>query len=240
MKLRILLFALIASACFGLLTHSAHAANGPLVYISSTSPAFTQAQVDATAHAYQIAVSRDMAPVWGTDATLTTDSAQAARADMSLVFQDDIDCWGCLGYHWTQDGKPIAYVGLNVSKEYADDARLVGAHELEEMLVDPYINHFARWAGRTWLVEVSDPCEAGSYAYWIEGVPISDFITPAWYGSVRGRRVDFTGGLRRPGQIGVHGYASFLDPSQASGWGQVFGFHAEDEGTPARHARVHG
>src|SRR5438067_1840684 len=86
----------------------AHAANGPLVYISSTSAQFTQAQVDATAHAYQIMVSRDLAASWGTDATITTSPQDAARADMSVVFEDDIDCWGCLGYHWQANGKPVA------------------------------------------------------------------------------------------------------------------------------------
>jgi hypothetical protein len=199
-------------------------ASSPVVYFDNQSTTVPQAEVVAAVAAFQVATSRDFAPAWGLDAVLTTDPLYKDTAAMTVQIADDADCLGCLGYHDIANGKPISYVFAKTSAEFNETWQLVATHELFEMLADPWINRFAIWNKRTWLVEVADPCESGLYAYTIGGVVISDFITPAWYGSIRGKPVDFTRSLRKPGAIGRHGYASYRDPRSPNGWGQVFGF----------------
>ena len=210
-----------------LLAPAAHAA-GPVVYVENDSTVVPSADVAAALPAFQTAVSRDLAASWGTDAWLTTDPAFAKSAAMVVKLEDDATCMGCLGYH-TVEGRPVSHVFARTGAEYGESWQLTFTHELFEMLVDPWVNHLALWGGRTWLVETADPCESGFYAYRIDGVVISDFITPRWYDRSLPGRFDFTGAFRRPGQIGRHGYASYRDPNAWGGWGQVFGYHAKRE-----------
>lgn len=208
-------------------TGIASASSLPVIYVSNSSTVVPQADVEAALPAFQTAVSRDLAKYWHIDAVLTTDPAQAASADMTLAVSDDADQPGALGYHDVGlDGRPYGKVFARTGAAYNESWQLTFTHELFEMLVDPWINRFSIWNHRTWLVEVGDPCESGFYAYAINGVVISDFITPSWYGAGFGSGkskapLDFTKKLKRAGQIGKHGYASY---QKADGtWGQVFG-----------------
>jgi hypothetical protein len=194
------------------------------VYVENLSETVPQADVDAALPAFQLAVSRDLARVWGSDALLTTDAALEPRAAMTVRILDDSDAcslWGCaLGYHELDDsGMPSAYVFAKTGADFHESWQLTFSHELFEMLVDPWLNRFALWDGRTWLVEVADPPESGYYAYFINGVAISDFITPRWYNAKLKGPFDFTRHFRHAGQIGRHGYASWWT---GSGWEQVF------------------
>jgi hypothetical protein len=58
-----------------------------------------------------------------------------------------------------------------------------------------------------WFNEVCDPVEADSYL--IDGVKISDFITPAWFNDGVGQRYDFMGLAKQPFWIRPGGYAQF-------------------------------
>jgi hypothetical protein len=226
---RVLFAVLVALFAVGLWRGTPAFAAGPVVFVDNESSVVPQADVDAAVPAFQVAVSRDFASVWGTDATLTTDPAVPAQ--MVVRLEDDADCGGCLGYHDVIGGRPTSRVFARTSALDNESWQLVFSHELEEMLVDPWVNRLAEWGGRTWLVEVSDPCESGLYAYFVDGVAISDFITPRWYDRSLPGRFDFTGRFRRAGQVGQHGYASYRDPGAWGGWSQVFGYHARREGT---------
>ncbi len=211
--MRLLVLVLVILFC---VTPAAIAA--PTVLFTTDSVSVSQEQLDAALPDFQTAVSRDLAPWWGTDAVLTTDPS--VPADMTVSITDDLKCFGCLGFHDTSNNHPSSYVGGALAELYSSDWRLVATHELFEMLVDPWINRFASWNRRQYLVEVGDPVESGLYAYYVNDTPITDFILPGWYGAVRNQPVDFTHSLRRPGQIGRHGYVSWLTPS---GWKQSFG-----------------
>jgi hypothetical protein len=196
---------------------SSLAASSPVVLFENHSSVVSDAQLAAELPAYQIAISRDFAPVWGTDATLTTDAT--VPHDMVVNIEDNATIAGALGYHEVVAGIPQSFIFAETSADYGEAESLVTTHELEEMLADPWTNRFAHWHNRDWLVEVADPVESGAFAYFVDGVAISDFITPAWYGGLRGPK-DFTRHLRRAGQIGRHGYASYWDGTT---WQQVFG-----------------
>lgn len=216
MRRKLIVFAAIVAS----LTAPARAqASSPVVYVSNESTVIPQEDVLRALPAFQVAVSRDLATWWGVDAQLTTDPS--AAHDMSVTITDDATCLGCLGYHDVIGNQPAGFVFARTSAYFHDSWQLVFTHELFEMLVDPWINRFAIWNKKTWLVEVADQVESGYYAYSIDGVVISDFILPGWFGGMKGNPVDFTHGLKKPGQIGRHGYGSWKNPDGT--WGQAFG-----------------
>ena len=53
------------------------------------------------------------------------------------------------------------------------------SHELIEMLEDPTLNVRYSHEGSTWQREIADPVEGLGYR--LDGVYLSDFVTPMWY-----------------------------------------------------------
>jgi|NGEPerStandDraft_6_1074524.scaffolds.fasta_scaffold18755_2 hypothetical protein len=110
------------------------------------------------------------------------------------------------------------------------------SHEILEMLVDPYGNRMQSSVaieivgGKIqdgtgqfgYLVEACDPCEDNSYAYTINGVAVSDFITPHFYDPMvtPGTRYSFTGAIKGPRQILPGGYISWVN-AQKDEWQQL-------------------
>lgn len=143
---------------------------------------------------------------------------------------------GALGYHTNlRSGQPVSLV------QYEDDWPSIASHEIAEMLADPYgrRTHQARLpfglesayedfglrhpsSRVSYLVELADPCEATSYE--VGGVPLSDFLLPAWYRTAIPNgieRTSYAGGTVRPRQVAPGGYVSFANPS-TDVWYQVF------------------
>lgn len=209
----------MAAACGLFFGPAAFAGTPPVVFISNQSSLIKPEQVTAAIPAFQLSVTRDLAPVWGTDAVITEDPAAEKTADMVIYLVDDPTVYGALGYHEVDLGQPVAWIFAQPAKDYHEDWRLTFSHELDEMLVDPWINRFAWWNRRQWLVELCDPVESGQFAYFIDGVPMSDWITPRYYDRALPGRYDFLGKLKRPGQVLNKGYKSWLNPDGS--WGQV-------------------
>ena len=104
------------------------------------------------------------------------------------------------------------------------------------MLVDPYGNRMQSSVaievvgGKIkdgtgqfgYLVEACDPCEDNSYAYTINGIEVSDFITPHFYDPLvtPGTRYSFTGAIKAPRQILPGGYISWVDATKDE-WQQL-------------------
>jgi hypothetical protein len=126
------------------------------VLIVNQSTLVTDEQIQDALPAFQQAVTNDFAPVWGTDATLTTDPA--TEDAWTVTITDEPDVLFAAGYHYLDHGRPAA-------KVFADAMpwQLVLTHELFEMLVDPWLNRSVRAHGKWWLVEVGDPVETRSY-----------------------------------------------------------------------------
>jgi hypothetical protein len=70
----------------------------------------------------------------------------------------------------------------------------------------------ARQGRVEYLLEVCAPCVDADSAYAINGVIVSDFCTPRYYGSSRGTAgaCSFTGAIRRPFQLLSNGSLSWL------------------------------
>ena len=185
-------------------------------------------------NALQIQVSRDYAHIWGTDATLVQipkgDSAPAGSWQMVLL--DSSDQAGALGYHdLTADGMPIAKPFIKTDIENGAIWSVTVSHELLEMLTDPWI--FAtvffqttNTAGKIYPLEVCDAPEADVYAYDINGVKVSDFVYPAWFGIPGTKsKLCHSGRITKPFQLLPGGYISEFDISKGTGWKQVTAEH---------------
>jgi hypothetical protein len=80
-------------------------------------------------------------------------------------------------------------------------------------------------------VEACDPCEASEFAYTINGVLVSDFITPHFYDPRRrtGARYSFTGSITQPRGVLPDGYISWWDPPSNHVWQLTWFGGAEPE-----------
>jgi hypothetical protein len=171
------------------------------------------AQLEAVAAALRTQLERDFTPAWGIRATVV-----AVRGDLP-----DRGTWwpirlvdpqpGFGGVHLNDRGIPYAEV---VNRE---EWTRVASHELLEMLVDPLGRRFQTWpsidpvaGGRLvhYLVEVCDPTEAWGYV--VEGVTVSDFATPAYFGlEPGGSAFDAIGRLTRPFEVPAGGSLTWWD-----------------------------
>lgn len=82
------------------------------------------------------------------------------------------------GKQWTKDGGPVAFVQTGGIK-YLWAWSLVFSHEIVETLVNPTTARDAWHANVEGFVEIADPVQG--LAYRLNGVDVSDFVTPAWY-----------------------------------------------------------
>jgi hypothetical protein len=207
-----------------------------LVSLTSDVPMRVLTQI---ASALQKQVTRDFAPFWGISATvgafedLTTmptdyhpvvvfgNSKELAghleaaigvegAANLRNLFDRDV----LQGLHLNAyNRQPYALV------EASEGVSVTLSHEVLEMVADPYGNHLVgaahpleRARRVDYLLEVCDPCLATWYP--VNGIPVSDFYTPAYFDPVRtdGTRYSFTGQIKQPLELSEGGYISYLDP----------------------------
>ena len=169
----------------------------------------------------------DLQRIWGVeDATFQFLPAGQAPPVGSwwVVFLDNSDDPRALAYHdLTNDGFPLSKVFVKTI--LADNAKVsVGAtHEICEMAVDPWLNSaYQDPDGVFWAGEICDPVEDDQYGYMIEGILVTDFVTPNWFAHKNAQQdIDFKGHATAPFQVLTGGYAQKFDPT--SGWQQVTG-----------------
>jgi hypothetical protein len=182
----------------------------------------------AAAEALNVQMTRDVPQFWGVSATVSygPDPSSIPQGTWPVQIVDSLpDNEG--GYHQTYLSQPYAKV---INTPGSDEWTIDASHETIEMLVDPYGSRLqastAIWidsngqivdvggAKFEYLVEACDPCEANELAYAIDGIWVSDFITPSFYDPVvtPNTRYSFTGALTAPRQIFPGGYISWLDP----------------------------
>jgi hypothetical protein len=179
----------------------------------------------AAAAALNIQVMRDLPQFWPIQATVrflpSATKVPVGVWPVQLVKQLPP---GEGGFHLDKHNQPFAKVIASPgSEEWTIDA----SHETIEMLVDPNGNRLQTSRAIEivgdkiqdstgdfgYLVEACDPCEADNFAYSIQGIAVSDFITPRFYDPVvtPGTRYSFTGAIKAPRQILPGGYISFVN-----------------------------
>ena len=179
----------------------------------------------AVAAALTIQVTRDLPQFWNVQATVTYEpNASKIPAGVWPVFLVKTLPPGEGGFHLDQHNQPYAKV---IASPASDEWTIDASHETLEMLVDPNGNRLqpstsiqiengkiVDGTGQFgYLVEACDPCEADNYAYPIQGVAVSDFLTPHFYDPVvtPGTRYSFTGAIKAPRQILPGGYISWVN-----------------------------
>jgi hypothetical protein len=181
--------------------------------------------------ALQIQVTRDFAPLYGSNMVLRFAPTSEAlhEKEWLLGIYNDADQAGALGYHdLTAGGTPLGKVFAKTT--YADGGLLsvVISHELLEMGADPWINLTALdpVTNRLYAYEVCDAVEADDLGYDINSVRVSDFVKPHFFTRNRkpllGELYSFNGKLAKPFSLDPGGYLSYIDLDNASeGWQQV-------------------
>src|SRR5213593_845869 len=176
--------------------------------------------------ALQTFVDDYFVPVWGTPAKLlkTTTFRKGAWA---MVFLDDADVANALGYHdLTPDGLPLSKVFVKTTLTVGQKVSVTACHELAEMLVDPASNLAAIGPGNVFYAyETADAVEEVEFT--IGGIPMSDFVYPAWFEGFRkpnSAQFDYARKVKRPFQILPGGYMSVFKNGR---WTQVFGSAAK-------------
>ena len=142
----------------------------------------TLGQLESVAQALQTQVDRDFRPIWGVHGLVQAIDRNhtVPRGSWPMRILDHSQAG--LGVHLDNNGKPFAEI------QAGTDWSITASHEMLEMLVDPLgkklmsdkdIDPASDGHQVHCLVDVGDPVEV--FAYQINGVSLSDFITPEFY-----------------------------------------------------------
>ena len=178
------------------------------------------------AAALQTQVTRDFGPIWDVRAVVTPFLSldDVPPQYLPIVLSDKSLPRGHHGFHLGADGRPFALVFRG--KRWS----VTASHELMEMILDPSgtltvsapsladecAANGVKPPGYTkqgmveYLVEPCDPVEEVD-PYTIDGVEVSDFVTPAYYDSfgASGVRYSFLGSVTQPLEVCDGGYLSW-------------------------------
>ena len=150
-----------------------------------------------------------MRRVWETHATLIT-AADFISGGWALVFLDDADVQGALGYHdLTPDGLPLSKVFVKTTIANKHKVSVTACHELAEMLVDPATNLWAEAPdGTLYAYEMCDAVEETEIT--IDGIAMSDFVYPSYFEGFRkakSTQFDYARKISKPFQLLSGGYS---------------------------------
>jgi hypothetical protein len=199
------------------------------VSVMNPSTVMKDSEVEALLPAMQTQLKRDFLPAWNIQAKLVfvPKGQKPAPGSWWLSVLDNSDQAGALGYHdVTNEGLPLGkvFAGTDLANGYI--VSVTFSHELLEMLADPEINQcvFLQRTNRTGLIvayEVADPVEADEIGYDIDGVTVSDFVTPHWFMPGFPGPYDHLKHCTKPLELRPGGYISVFDVTRGTGWQQL-------------------
>lgn len=164
---------------------------------------------------HHIAKAWDLAPV-------SVQPRPRFSADWNLLFLENSDQSGALGYHDDRSGTPVMKVFVADCERYGVSPSSCASHELGEAMADPDIirTTIDEAHNKLWALEIGDPCQ--SFTYEVEGVEVQDFVTPAWFNPSDPGRKSWRGKIGQPFAVPSGGYAQYLDLSNPSqGWHSI-------------------
>lgn len=179
--------------------------------------------------ALQRQTDQDFTPEWHVPCMLrgVTDSAFMGKVRLegvhdAIIYVGDssadpttgVD--NALGYHFTNHSDvPYGFVYLDVVKQAGESWTVTLSHEVLELLADPtaarsVMGPDPRNSKRRVLfdLEVCDPTQGDTYQ--IDGIPVSNFVTQAWFGLMGpSKTTNFLGLPLRPFHVRPGGYFQY-------------------------------
>ena len=161
---------------------------------------------------------------WGRSHSVKVyDSPLMPQDTIPIWIKDDIGLKTEKGFHFVELGKPYVYIKYQTD---FDELSLTMSHEVCETDLNPYITNFAVTENLEILnrkgepyFEICDICQSKQYGYRINGVLVSNFVTPPYYypdsEKILGIQIqnrnqyDYLGLVSKPGEILEGGYKSW-------------------------------
>lgn len=211
----------------------------PTIALINETTVLADREITPVKDALAIYINRDINQYHGVTAWLIQilKGQPVPPAVWRIVLRDTSDDPTAEGYHLvTPDGFPIAYSFPKTNMLDKVDWRTVLSHEAGEFRVDPWANDCAPGVINGKVVfrskEIADPCEDDSFAYSINGIPMSDFVTPKYFeDESQSGPYDFMGHISKPGQLLTNGYQSYFDV-QKNQWIDQLADHAPNYKPP--------
>lgn len=223
--------------------HKASAAPSNLttIYVQNLAPRYiSSAEIRHDIPAWERAVNTQFAPLWHSEHyRIVLRKGPAPKGSISAVFVKRGPIKGALAYHTVENGVPriVVYAGTDDYYGYGNSVSFT--HELFELAADapisvtnqgwPYdwvwlqkpqgFERVPQDEGTVWAQEVCDPVEALSYR--VDGVEISDFVTPNWFSDDVNGGFDYMGAVQQPFTILAGGYAQYWNGMQ---WSAITNF----------------
>jgi hypothetical protein len=215
-----------------------HAARSLEIHVANGSTRVSDDDVERMTTAVATQVREHFAPAWEIPANpvrFMADPNEKPSTGAVLTVVDNPDQDGVLGWHTEGDNgviygyvfaAPVLDNGGKVltGAQYTVAATL--SHEVLETIADPHVNLWATGPDG-WVIsqEVCDPVENASYE--IDGVAVSDFVTPMWFDiqAPPGTKMDYLDRVRKPFEIDQGGYYVRFKGGKPS---QVFGDKVPD------------
>jgi hypothetical protein len=197
------------------------------IAVINESTAIADADVHKMLPAFKSQWNQDLDPVWGVgtgDFAFVPKGHTPATGTWWVVFLDNSNQADALAYHdLTNEGLPISKVFVKSIQDEKSSLSVGATHEICEMAVDPWLNSAYQDAhGVFWAGEICDPVEDDQYGYLINGVLVTDFVTPNWFGHQHAQgAIDLKGHARTAFTVLTAGYAQKFDAKQ--GWEQITG-----------------
>lgn len=124
------------------------------------------------------------------------DGEQPGSGEVPITLAPNTTLANSLGYHNYQDGSPLGIVELDACRLYNEPWTIAATHEITELLVNPDLARFTTIEGRSYPIEVADPVTGLHFD--INGVAVSNFSTPSWWGLASDTRYDAMAQVTRP------------------------------------------
>jgi hypothetical protein len=177
---------------------------------ASTSPLaaeVTPAWLAQVAAAVEVQLNRDVAPHWGGSyAVRVGTGADLQPGEVAFAIVDSLpNAPGAIAYHDVGGGDvPVAFLALSTCSTLGDVSVAI-SHECCETAGDWSCNFWADdGTGTEWALELCDAVESNAYV--VQGVPVSDFLLPAFFAPAAPGPYSYTGAARAPFQTAPGGY----------------------------------
>jgi len=163
-------------------------------------------------------------PVWGHSAELyvAQSAGDIAQFDYSCTVCNESDIPGDGGYHDVDSsGRPFAKVFPDTLARADMDFSVALSHEILEMVADPWGNSTVVYdcgdgTGAVYKLEVCDPVQSSTYL--IDGVRVSNFVTPQYFRQGGQAPYDYLGILQWPFSIAPSGRQMMMLVGQLGAW----------------------